>query len=128
MGSRSTSFRSLPRLPVADADTMLSNVVIGAMLGQFKRASADELSQVSIRGAHARDVALRPIAKCEARPLVGIWATSHCLHNGSVPNLDALLMPVAEHPKSFSIGARKLDAFRVGYLTDIPGFPRFNVT
>jgi hypothetical protein len=116
--------------PVADADTMLSNVVIGTILGQFKQAPPDELSQVSFRGTHARGVALTsvsPVAKYKARPLDGIWATAPYLHNGSVPNLDALLRRAADRPKSFSIGVRMFDAVKVGYLTDVPGFPRFNV-
>ena len=28
---------------------------------------------------------------------------------------------------SFSIGVKTFDPVRVGYLTDVPGFPRFNV-
>ena len=116
--------------PIADADTMLSNVVIGTILGQFKQAPPDELDQVSFRGRHARGVALAavsPVAKYKARPLDGIWATAPYLHNGSVPTLDALLRPASQRPKSFSIGVRTFDPVRVGYLTDVPGFPRFNV-
>jgi hypothetical protein len=118
----------IPR--VADADSMLSNVVIGVILGQFKEAPPDELSQVNFRGA--RRVSLSPSAvgqgaRYKARPLDGIWATAPYLHNGSVPNLDALLRPAAERPTSFSIGVRTFDPIRVGYLTDVPGFPRFNV-
>jgi hypothetical protein len=116
--------------PVADADTMLSNVVIGTILGQFKQAPPDELNQVSFRGRHTFGVALTtvsPVAKYKARPLDGIWATAPYLHNGSVPNLDALLRPAAQRPKSFSIGVRTFDPVRVGYLTDVPGFPKFNV-
>jgi hypothetical protein len=116
--------------PVADADTMLSNVVIGTILGQFKQAPPDELKQVSFRGRHALGVSLTsvsPVAKYKGRPLDGIWATAPYLHNGSVPNLDALLRPAAQRPKSFSIGVRTFDPARVGYLTDVPGFPTFNV-
>jgi hypothetical protein len=117
--------------PIADADTMLSNVVIGTILGQFKEAPPDELSQVSFRGTHPRNIALTsvsPVAKYKARPLDGIWATAPYLHNGSVPTLDALLRPAAQRPKSFSIGVRTFDPVRVGYLTDVPGFPKFNVS
>jgi hypothetical protein len=117
--------------PVADADTMLSNVVIGTILGQQKQAPPDELNQVSFRGRHARGVALTsvsPVAKYKARPLDGIWATAPYLHNGSVPNLDALLRPVAQRPTSFTIGVKTFDPVRVGYQTDATGFPRFNVS
>src|SRR5262249_29366985 len=36
--------------PEADANTMLSNVVIGVILGRFKDAPPDELDQVDFRG------------------------------------------------------------------------------
>jgi len=58
---------------------------------------------------------------------VCIWATAPYLHNGSVPNLDELLQPSAQRSKSFSIGVRTFDPVRVGYLTDVAGFPKFNV-
>jgi hypothetical protein len=116
--------------PVADADTMLSNVVIGTILGQFKQAPPDELNQLSFRGKHPKGVALTslsPGARYKARPLNGIWATAPYLHNGSVPNLDALLRPAAQRPKKFSIGVHTFDPVRVGFLTDVSGFPTFEV-
>jgi hypothetical protein len=54
----------------------------------------------------------------KARPLNGIWATPPYLHNGSVPNLYALLSPVAERPKTFYLGSREYDPVHVGYQTD----------
>jgi hypothetical protein len=58
----------------------------------------------------------------KARPLNGIWATPPYLHNGSVPNLYALLSPVVERPKTFYLGNRKYDPINVGYRTeDFPG-------
>ncbi|UTW10494.1 di-heme-cytochrome C peroxidase [Marinobacterium rhizophilum] len=51
----------------------------------------------------------------KARPLNGIWATAPFLHNGSVPNLYALLSPVAERPVTFSLGQREFDPVKVGY-------------
>jgi processive rubber oxygenase RoxA-like protein len=56
--------------------------------------------------------------KYMARPLSGIWATPPYLHNGSVPNLDALLSPVAERPKQFYLGNREYDPVKVGYRSD----------
>jgi cytochrome c peroxidase len=116
--------------PIADADSMLSNEVIGIILGQFKLPPPDELQQVGFRGVQPKNVALaaaREGARYKSRPLDGIWATAPYLHNGSVPNLDALLRPAAQRPVSFSIGVKTFDPLRVGYLTDVPGFPRFNV-
>ena len=70
---------------------------------------------------------MRQGAKYKGRPLNGIWATAPYLHNGSVPNLAALLQPAVKRPTSFSIGVRTFDPVRVGFLTDVPGFARFNV-
>jgi hypothetical protein len=49
------------------------------------------------------------------RPLDGIWATPPYLHNGSVPNLYALLSPVSERPPVFWLGSREYDPKNVGY-------------
>ncbi len=56
--------------------------------------------------------------KYKARPLDGVWATPPYLHNASVPNLDALLSPVAARPGSFVIGSTEFDTDLVGYRTD----------
>jgi hypothetical protein len=58
----------------------------------------------------------------KARPLDGIWATPPYLHNGSVPDLYALLSPVAERPSRFFLGGREFDPVRVGYRSEpLPG-------
>ena len=114
----------------ATADVMLTNEVTGVILGALKQAPPDELSQLSFHPAQAtgiRPAIVRQGAKYKGRPLNGIWATAPYLHNGSVPNLDALLQPAAKRPKSFNIGVRTFDPVRVGFLTDVSGFPRFNV-
>lgn len=115
----------------ATASQMLTNVVIGTILGRLKRPPPDELSQFSFRGppAHALMLAApaQQVAAYKARPLNGIWATAPYLHNGSVPNLDALLQPASRRPTSFSIGVRSFDPVRIGYRTDLPGFPTFKV-
>lgn len=53
----------------------------------------------------------------KARPLDGIWATAPFLHNGSVPNLWALLSPIAEghRPEKFCVGSRNFDPKHVGF-------------
>ncbi len=116
--------------PIADADSMLTNEVIGVIIGRIRPAPPDDLAKASFRGAHPAGMRLAAShlgARYKGRPLNGIWATAPYLHNGSVPNLDALLRPVANRPTSFSIGVRTFDPVRVGYLTDVPGFPRFSV-
>jgi hypothetical protein len=74
---------------------------------------------------------LAPLAY-KARPHNGIWATPPYLHNGSVPNLFALLSPVSERPKVFYIGSKQYDPVKLGlnteplkgateFRTDLPG-------
>jgi len=53
----------------------------------------------------------------KARPLNGIWATAPFLHNGSVPNLHALLSAVSERPKKFYLGSLDFDTKDIGYDT-----------
>jgi hypothetical protein len=55
----------------------------------------------------------------KARPLDGIWATPPYLHNGSVPDLYALLSPGEERPRSIWLGNREFDPVRVGYVHDV---------
>jgi len=65
----------------------------------------------------------------KVRPLNGIWATPPYLHNGSVPNLYALLSPVEERPKKFFLGNREYDPVSVGYRIDeLPGGFAFDTT
>jgi mono/diheme cytochrome c family protein len=54
----------------------------------------------------------------KVRPLNGIWATPPYLHNGSVPNIYALLSPVSERPAKFWLGNREYDPVNVGYRFD----------
>jgi hypothetical protein len=54
----------------------------------------------------------------KVRPLNGIWATPPYLHNGSVPNIYALLSPVSERPAKFYLGNREYDPVNVGYHTE----------
>jgi len=65
---------------------------------------------------------IRAVLQYKARPLNGSWATPPYLHNGAVPNLYALLSPVAERPKTFYLGNREYDPVNVGYRTEeFPG-------
>jgi hypothetical protein len=62
-----------------------------------------------------RDNGIQHPPAYKVRPLDGIWATPPYLHNGSVPNLYALLSPVAERPPTFYLGHREYDPVNVGY-------------
>jgi hypothetical protein len=114
----------------ASAAMMVTNEVVGTILGSGWPAPPDYLSQISYGVTRPHGVLLERAAvtvEYKARPLNGIWATAPYLHNGSVPNLDELFQPSAQRSKSFSIGVRTFDPVRVGYLTDVAGFPKFNV-
>lgn len=50
-------------------------------------------------------------------PLDGLWLRAPYLHNGSVPNLKALLDPAASRPKVFYIGYDVYDYTNVGFVT-----------
>jgi uncharacterized protein (DUF2235 family) len=60
---------------------------------------------------------LAPLAY-KARPHNGVWATPPYLHNGSVPNLYALLSPVSERPTVFYLGNKQYDPVKLGLNTD----------
>ena len=65
---------------------------------------------------------VRALLSYKVRPLNGVWATPPYLHNASVPNIYALLSPVAERPKKFYLGNREYDPVNLGYVTDeFPG-------
>ena len=57
----------------------------------------------------------------KARPLNGIWATAPYLHNGSVPNLNELLKPVAQRQKTFHLCSQEFDPVHVGFKEDPKG-------
>jgi len=72
---------------------------------------------------------VRALLSYKVRPLNGVWATPPYLHNGSVPNIYALLSPVVERPKKFYLGNREYDPVNVGYVTDeFPGGFEFDTT
>jgi processive rubber oxygenase RoxA-like protein len=65
-----------------------------------------------------RNNGIQALLAYKVRPLNGIWATPPYLHNGSVPNIYALLSPVSERPTKFYLGNREYDPVNVGYRTD----------
>jgi hypothetical protein len=72
----------------------------------------------------------QPIEVYKARPLNGIWATAPFLHNGSVPNLWEMLLPVADRSKTFQVGSREYDPKVVGFITrqtETPDFKPFTL-
>jgi hypothetical protein len=57
-----------------------------------------------------------PYGPYAARPLDGVWAAAPYLHNGSVPTLYDLLLPPAQRPKKFALGARDYDPVKLGFV------------
>lgn len=53
----------------------------------------------------------------KARPLNGIWATAPFLHNGSVPNLEQMLL-IEGRVDNFCVGSTEFDPIRVGFKSD----------
>jgi len=52
-------------------------------------------------------------------PLDGIWLRAPYLHNGSVPNLRALLEPPDKRPQKFYRGYDVFDRQNVGFISDV---------
>jgi hypothetical protein len=100
------------------AEEGLKLVTIG-MAGKFFE-SKGLTPQQRIEWSGFRDPAdpvIRAAAIYKARPLNGIWAAGLYLHNGSIPNLYALLSPQSERPNKFWTGSKQFDPVKVGYDT-----------
>jgi hypothetical protein len=111
----------------AGSDDMLSQVVIGTIVGSWKEAPKDELADIefkrrkkSVTGQMMPAGDSGPAYK--ARPLNGVWATAPYLHNGSVPTLYDLLLAPDNRPKSFHVGSREFDPDKVGLKEVATGF------
>ena len=84
------------------------------------------------RGDYDPDTTAKPHASLlsyKARSLNGIWATAPYLHNGSVPSLYDLLLPVRRdgdpegegyRPSTFFVGKREFNPEKVGFESDGP--------
>jgi cytochrome c5 len=84
----------------------------------FEKMKLTPEQQIDWRGSRdPRDPVVRADAIYKARPLVGIWAVSPYLHNGSIPNLYALLSPQNERPDTFWTGSKEFDPVKVGHDT-----------
>ena len=69
----------------------------------------------------------RSLLSYKARSLNGIWATAPYLHNGSVPSIYDLLLPVKREgdsaeglyrPTEFKVGSREFDPIKIGLRTE----------
>ena len=94
----------------------LINAVAGSLVMHFGETIHALFEEHATKTATVR--ASKPGYK--GRPLNGIWATAPYLHNGSVPNLYELLLPVDQRSKTFTLGSREYDPVRVGFAMDQP--------
>jgi hypothetical protein len=77
----------------------------------------------------------RSLLSYKARSLNGIWATGPFLHNGSVPTIYDLLLPMKRagdpetgeyRPAEFKVGSRELDPVKIGFKSE--GYDGFTFT
>jgi hypothetical protein len=57
---------------------------------------------------------IKQLLAYKARPLDGVWATAPFMHNGSVPNLYEMLLPVSQRSATFRMGSTSIDPVKVG--------------
>ena len=93
--------------------TLLFNASLGAMLRHSEESMREALR--SHMGAYVQ--ARQDIQAYKARPLTGIWATAPYLHNGSVANLNQLLLPPEQRDKVFYVGNREFDPKNIGFVS-----------
>ena len=95
----------------------------------FLAFSENDIKSSIKRGDYTPDTTASPynsLLAYKARSLNGIWATAPYLHNGSVPTLYDLLLPVKsdDDPEEavyrtteFMVGSREFDTKKVGFKT-----------
>jgi len=108
--------------------TLLTDLVTGILSAQptaavrtLAYAKRYGLNQTDKKGDHHAATEADPTADLrsyKARPLNGIWASAPFLHNGSVPTLYDLLLPVAQRPSTFAVGRWAYDPKKVGYVSE----------
>ncbi|MHC8441515.1 MAG: di-heme-cytochrome C peroxidase [Candidatus Eutrophobiaceae bacterium] len=67
------------------------------------------------------EVSDRALLAYKSRPLNGVWSSAPFMHNGSVPTLYDLLLPVEDRPKVFYISSWEYDPVKVGYISEYDG-------
>jgi hypothetical protein len=106
---------------------LVTNGIINKFFEKMKLTPAQQIEWRGNRDPKDPAVRSQPIYK--ARPLTGIWAVSPYLHNGSVPNLYALLSPQNERPDPFWTGSKQFDPVKVGHdPSELKGGYLYDVT
>ena len=112
-----------------DADKWWPRRIVEWIYSVFKSLADNPIKSSVKAGNYTPDTTANPynsLMAYRARSLNGIWATAPYLHNGSVPSLYDLLLPVRPNPvkcpkvrpKSFMVGAREFDPVKVGFKSE----------
>ncbi|MCA9526326.1 MAG: hypothetical protein KC549_08520, partial [Myxococcales bacterium] len=117
--------------PEAPASALLGTLVIRSLFAQPTALTAVSLyanryglEDQEKQGDFTPDSEGAPTASYKAykaRPLNGVWASAPYLHNGSVPSLYDLLLPVDQRPVTFKVGRWAFDPVKVGPSQDGDG-------
>lgn len=93
-------------------------------VSSVKESTANKapLSKVDAAAKAESDLAdtIKRLLAYKARPLDGVWATAPYMHNGSVPNLYEMLLPVADRSATFKMGTIAIDPVKVGVDSKAP--------
>ena len=92
---------------------LVTHVATGALLNQPWQTIKAIVSEYR---SHDEPPTQSVFNNYKARPINGIWASAPYLHNGSVPSIYDLLLPVAERPITFYVGNIELDLVKVGHV------------
>jgi hypothetical protein len=103
------------RVPAGVGLDLVTNGIANKFFDKMKLSPQQRIEWRGNRDPSDSAVRSEPVYK--VRPLTGIWAVSPYLHNGSVPNLYALLSPQSERPDAFWTGSKEFDPVKVGHDT-----------
>ncbi|MFP5512808.1 MAG: di-heme-cytochrome C peroxidase, partial [Alphaproteobacteria bacterium] len=92
---------------------------VGAVPAGGSAAKAAAPAKTSTSGSATSDeealaATIKQLLAYKARPLDGVWATAPYMHNGSVPNLYEMLLPVSQRSATFRMGSSSIDPVKVG--------------
>ncbi len=101
------------------AETRTLDLVINVAAGTLLNQPWQTLKAI-IKEYRPNDAAPNKLSvpSYKARPINGIWASAPYLHNGSVPTIYDLLLPVHQRPITFHVGNIELDLVKIGYVSD----------
>ncbi len=95
------------------------HVVTESVANAWYEANMPDITpqQKAAMNGYRLNIVLAPLGY-KARPLNGVWATPPFLHNGSVPSIYQLLIPVNQRDKTFFLGNKEFDPVHLGYATE----------